>query len=155
MLRNGVRQFNGTVRCDESMTDPAAVAEAAAIFVNSMSNLFHKEVPLEFVDKVFAVMALSRSARSGLTKRQERMAEYLNTPERPFKVAKAMDCITVAENIKKSTLEVRPIPEFPGYFVSNYGEVLTRDRVGSCVQCGKPIISETPAGSFVAIHVNR
>ena len=53
------------------------------IFVDSMSDLFHELVPFEFVDKVFAVMALSpRHTFQVLTKRPERMAEYLRAPER-------------------------------------------------------------------------
>ncbi len=47
------------------------------IFVNSMSDLFHEQVPFEFVDEVFAVMALAfRHTFQILTKRPERMAEY-------------------------------------------------------------------------------
>lgn len=49
-------------------------------FVNSMSDLFHEGVPFEFVDKVFAVMALTpQHTYQILTKRPERMAEYLRT----------------------------------------------------------------------------
>ncbi len=48
------------------------------VFVNSMSDLFHELVPFEFVDRVFAVMALApRHTFQVLTKRPERMAEYL------------------------------------------------------------------------------
>ena len=47
------------------------------IFVCSMSDLFHEKAPLEFVDKIFAVMALSGNHTFQiLTKRPERMAEY-------------------------------------------------------------------------------
>jgi protein gp37 len=42
-------------------------------------DLFHKEVPFEFIDRVFAVMALCpQHTFQILTKRPERMAEYLN-----------------------------------------------------------------------------
>jgi protein gp37 len=44
----------------------------------SMSDLFHEAVPFEFIDKVFAVMALCpQHTFQVLTKRPERMAEYL------------------------------------------------------------------------------
>jgi len=47
------------------------------IFVNSMSDLFHESVPFGFIDKVFAVMAMSpRHTFQVLTKRPERMAKY-------------------------------------------------------------------------------
>lgn len=48
------------------------------IFVNSMSDLFHESVPFDFVDQVFAVMALCpQHTFQQLTKRPERMAAYL------------------------------------------------------------------------------
>jgi len=48
------------------------------VFVNSMSDLFHEDVPDGFIDSVFAVMALAkRHTFQVLTKRSERMAEYL------------------------------------------------------------------------------
>jgi protein gp37 len=48
------------------------------IFVNSMSDLFHKQVPDEFIDRVFGVMsATPRHTYQVLTKRPERMLRYL------------------------------------------------------------------------------
>ena len=48
------------------------------VFVCSMGDLFHKDVPLDFVDRVFARMALAtRHTFQVLTKRPERMAEYI------------------------------------------------------------------------------
>ncbi len=48
------------------------------IFVNSMSDLFHEDVPEDFIDKVFAVMASApRHTFLVLTKRPERMRSYL------------------------------------------------------------------------------
>ncbi len=50
------------------------------IFVDSMSDLFHPSVPFEFVDRVWAVMAIaSRHTFQILTKRPKRMAEYLRS----------------------------------------------------------------------------
>ena len=47
-------------------------------FVNSMSDLFHENVPDEWIDRVFAVMALCpQHTFQVLTKRAERMREYL------------------------------------------------------------------------------
>jgi protein gp37 len=62
---------------------PLRWAKPRRIFVNSMSDLFHELVPFEFVDKVFAVMALAeRHTFQILTKRPERMAEYMNGERR-------------------------------------------------------------------------
>lgn len=47
------------------------------VFVNSLSDLFHADVPDEFIDRVFAVMALSsQHTFQVLTKRPERMGAY-------------------------------------------------------------------------------
>jgi protein gp37 len=46
------------------------------IFVNSMSDLFHPDVPLSFIQRVFAVMAdTPRHTYQILTKRSKRLAE--------------------------------------------------------------------------------
>lgn len=47
------------------------------VFVNSMSDLFHSDIPLTFIQKVFQVMAdCSRHTFQVLTKRGELLAEY-------------------------------------------------------------------------------
>ena len=55
------------------------------VFVCSMGDLFHEEVPFESIDRVFAVMALaSRHTFLLLTKRSRRMLEYLGwSSEKP------------------------------------------------------------------------
>jgi protein gp37 len=46
------------------------------IFVNSMSDLFHKDVPLDYIQRVFEVMnKTDRHVYQVLTKRHERLAE--------------------------------------------------------------------------------
>lgn len=50
------------------------------IFVNSMSDLFHPDVPNDFIDKVFAVMAIAKNhVFQVLTKRPERMRAYFDS----------------------------------------------------------------------------
>ena len=57
------------------------------IFVNSMSDLFHSEVPDCFIDQVFAVMLLANQhIYQILTKRVERMLAYLSAPERKERI---------------------------------------------------------------------
>lgn len=72
-------QWNNRVRCvPEALEIPLRWRKPRRIFVNSMSDLFHKDVPFEFIDRVFAVMALCpQHTFQVLTKRPERMAEYL------------------------------------------------------------------------------
>lgn len=78
LVGNG--HFNGVVRTvPEDLDKPLKWKKPAVIFVNSMSDLFHKSVPFEFIDQVFAVMALCpQHTFQVLTKRPERMAEYLS-----------------------------------------------------------------------------
>lgn len=46
------------------------------VFVNSMSDLFHEDVPIEFIQKVFAVMAVAKQHTFQiLTKRSSRLAK--------------------------------------------------------------------------------
>ena len=54
------------------------------VFTPSMGDLFHEDVPDEFIDKVFGVMALAqRHTFQVLTKRPERMCSYIAAEERP------------------------------------------------------------------------
>lgn len=61
------------------------------VFVNSMSDLFHERVPVEFVDRVFLVMALARQHTfQVLTKRPERMRAYCGDPATVGRVSSLM-----------------------------------------------------------------
>jgi len=56
------------------------------------SDLFHDQVPDDFIDKVFAVMALTpQHTYLLLTKRPERMREYLSDPSRKTAISGEMD----------------------------------------------------------------
>ncbi|MCP5230931.1 MAG: phage Gp37/Gp68 family protein [Zoogloeaceae bacterium] len=80
MLTNGGPVWTGAVRTVPDMLDkPLRARVPTCYFVNSMSDLFHEDVPDEFIDQVFAVMALSPQHRFLiLTKRPERMLAYTN-----------------------------------------------------------------------------
>ena len=59
------------------LNQPLSWREPAMCFVNSMSDLFHEQVPFEFIDQVFDVMErCSHHTFQVLTKRPERMLEY-------------------------------------------------------------------------------
>lgn len=76
------REFTD-VRCHpERLDQPLRWSKPRRIFVNSMSDLFHPDVPDDFIDRVFAVMALSpQHTFQVLTKRPERMRAYMNHGE--------------------------------------------------------------------------
>src|SRR6185312_14280881 len=62
----------------EKLTEPLRWKKPRRVFVNSMSDLFHEDVPDGFIDKVFAVMALCpQHTFQVLTKRPERMRHYM------------------------------------------------------------------------------
>ena len=55
---------------------PKKIKKATKFFVNSMSDLFHEEIPLEFIQKVFKVMNDNpQHVFQVLTKRAERLLE--------------------------------------------------------------------------------
>jgi protein gp37 len=72
--------WNGKVELvEDKLTEPLSWREPRRVFVNSMSDLFHKDVPDEWIDRVFAVMALApRHTFQVLTKRPERMRDYVS-----------------------------------------------------------------------------
>lgn len=76
----------------EALADPLGWRKPRRVFVNSMSDLFHESVPDEFIDRVFAVMALSYwHTFQVLTKRAKRMAAYFeNQQERIRAIWNAM-----------------------------------------------------------------
>lgn len=95
-VRGGRAVFTGDVRTVESrLTDPLHWRKPRRVFVNSMSDLFHEAVPFEFIDRVFAVMALCpQHTFQILTKRPERMAEYT----RDYKVAARLWDVLIDHN---------------------------------------------------------
>ena len=72
---------------EDALEIPLRWKQPRIIFVNSMSDLFHEEVPLEFIRKVFAVMRQAHQhIFQVLTKRAERMAELAPLLEWPSNV---------------------------------------------------------------------
>ena len=80
----------------ERLEQPLRWTKPRMIFVNSMSDLFHEDVPDEFIDRVFAVMGNVYCKMDTphtfqiLTKRPERIAKYLNDPDVLRRVTIAM-----------------------------------------------------------------
>jgi protein gp37 len=69
--------WTGKIHCDEKALDiPIAWKKPHRIFVNSMSDLFHEDVPVSFIRKVWSVMKKTpQHSYQILTKRPGRMAE--------------------------------------------------------------------------------
>ncbi len=73
--------WTGKMRSTRSRsTTPATWSKPRKVFVNSMSDLFHDDVPADFIARVWAVMEdTPRHTYQILTKRPERMAEVLSS----------------------------------------------------------------------------
>jgi len=71
-------RWTGTIRLvPEVLDEPLRWKKPEKIFVNSMSDLFHHDVPDDFIERVFAVMAIARRHTFQiLTKRPERMLRF-------------------------------------------------------------------------------
>lgn len=71
----------------ERLDQPLRWRKPRMVFVNSMSDLFHEQVPDDFIARVFAVMALAKQHTfQVLTKRPERMQQLLGSPAWQTKV---------------------------------------------------------------------
>jgi protein gp37 len=72
-------QWTGVVRTvDAALLEPLSWRKPARVFVNSMSDLFHEDVPDAFIDQVFAVMGRAYwHTFQVLTKRASRMHAYM------------------------------------------------------------------------------
>lgn len=90
MQKDGVKRyengFNVTTH-EDMLCKPRQWAAPTIIFVCSMADLFHKDVPFEFIDKVMDVIRSTPwHTYQILTKRAERMAEYFATRAIPANV---------------------------------------------------------------------
>jgi len=74
-------RWTGEVRfVEEALSLPLRWKRPRRIFVNSMSDLFHEKVADEWIDRIFAVMALCpQHVFQVLTKRPERMRAYVTS----------------------------------------------------------------------------
>lgn len=85
-------KWNGTIKLvPQALNQPSRWRKPQMIFVNSMSDLFHESVSDDFIDLVFANMALApHHIFQVLTKRADRMQSYcsdLGASARIFRLA--------------------------------------------------------------------
>jgi protein gp37 len=93
----GKTRFN-----DKVLLDPIKWKRPRKIFVCAHGDLFHDSVPDEWIDKVFAVMALAPQHQfQVLTKRSKRMREYINAfDQRPDAFGEALALVTRAAGLQ-------------------------------------------------------
>jgi protein gp37 len=106
-------RWNGRVELLEgSLPEPLRRRTPTVYFVNSRSDLFHEGVPFAFIDRVFAVMARCPQHRFlVLTKRPERMREYLTEYEDGFARASRVEHVGMREHeYPEGWLDRWPLP---------------------------------------------
>ncbi len=101
----------GITTHEDALVAPLRWRQARLVFVNSMSDLFHKGVPEEFIAKVFAVMALTpQHTYQVLTKRHARMRTLLNRPDFVNAVWAEMYVFSRGESLRRFNQQPWPLP---------------------------------------------
>lgn len=106
----------------ERLDMPMRIKKPTKFFVNSMSDLFHEEMPFDYLDRVFDVMrATPQHTYQILTKREKILEEYCKTRDIPDNVwlgvtvefKKAKHRIDILRNIEARIrfLSVEPLLE--------------------------------------------
>ena len=101
---------------EECLTEPLSWKQPHTIFVCSMSDLFHKDVPFSFIDKVIDIIYRTPQHRYQLlTKRADRMAEYFLTHNVPQNVWLG---VTVEAKSSKPRIDSLRVLDAPIRFLS-------------------------------------
>jgi protein gp37 len=140
------------ITCHEQDLDlPLRWRGERRVFVNSMSDLFHPEVPDDFIAKVFAVMALAdQHTFQMLTKRPQRMAKLLARDDFVRQVATAL-------REREDVELVWPIPNlWVGTSIENDRYTWRADRLRDTPAAVRflslePLIDDVPSLSFARI----
>ncbi len=95
--------WNGAVRFMPNwLTQPLHWMAPRDIFVAAHGDLFHANVDQHWQDQIFAVMALAEWHRfQVLTKRADRMLEYLSDPETPGRVLRCSINLLAAQGVTR------------------------------------------------------
>lgn len=73
------RKFTDVQCHQDRLTQPLSWKKPSMVFVNSMSDLFHEDVPFLFISSVFSVMAdMDMHTFQVLTKRPDRIIEFIH-----------------------------------------------------------------------------
>jgi protein gp37 len=111
----GERKFTDVICHEDRLDQPLHIKKAGRVFVNSMSDLFHKDVPDEFINQVFAYMrAAEKHTFIILTKRPERMKEYLQAPNRSQEIQKYFTAMRFSGYIPTpDSIDYVPLKDYP------------------------------------------
>ncbi|OZE03870.1 hypothetical protein CH255_19665 [Rhodococcus sp. 05-2255-2A2] len=121
------------------LDQPLRWTKPRRVFVNSMSDLFHDEIPDSLIAEVFAVMALApQHTFQVLTKRAGRMRSLLNRNDFCTQVCEAGHCIAHRSHLDDSIFDRGPWP-LPNVWLG----VSTEDQRWAEIRI--PALAETPA----------
>ncbi len=129
---------------ESALTKPLHWRKPRKIFICSMSDLFQESVPFEWIDRVFAVMALCpQHTFMVLTKRAERMREYIERTGKSFELLKAACPEGRAMEFQGIPLIPWPLPN-----VHLGGTVENQDNVGRIAD----LIQTLSAKRFISLE---
>lgn len=140
--------WNGKVRLvPEALDKPMGWRKPRRVFVDSMSDLFHPQVPFEFIAAVFGVMAACpQHTFQLLTKRPARMLEFFAwVRAQPKKYASETDAAIVVRELETrhfltdGARDVWPLPNVH-LGVSVEDQATADERI--------PLLTECPAGAI-------
>src|SRR3990167_9300283 len=140
-------QWTGRLRpIEDTLLDPLSWRKPQRVFVKSMSDLFHEDVPDVFIDRVFAVMGLAHwHTFQILTKRPERMRSYIASLDRAIRLptesfprwrSDVEDILTSRGDYGTAVTSARPLPNV-GRGVSVENQKYAGERI--------PLLLQTPA----------
>ncbi len=131
------REFTDVQCHPERLNQPLRWRKPRRVFVNSMSDLFHENVPFDFIDMVFATMSVTKAhTYQILTKRPERMATYLSADATQARIDAALDFLARKHGWCACELETWPL-ENVWLGVSVEDQATADERI--------PLLVQTPA----------
>jgi len=108
---HGPGSFASVEYHEDRLLMPFSWREPKLVFVNSMSDLFHPDVPDEVIAEVFAVMLLARRHTfQVLTKHHGRMRSKLNDPEFRHAVRIEACTLTTLDGVPDEHDDAWPLP---------------------------------------------
>jgi protein gp37 len=141
--------WNNEVRLvDKALGEPFRWSEPTLVFVNSMSDVFHPKLTDVEIARVWAVMAATPQHRyQVLTKRADRMLDWLSNPDVPRLVAAEM-----CQRDMFATIDVWPLPNV-WIGVSVEDQARANERIPVLLQCPAAIrfLSMEPLLEHVSI----
>lgn len=139
------RSFGEIVLHEDRLADPLHWQKPRMCFVCSMGDLFHEQVPDEFLDKVFARMAVLQKHRFiVLTKRAERMLAYISSRSKSIRFWREAGPVGYAFDWNNIPLVQFPLPNL-WLGVSVEDQRTADERI--------PLLLQTPAAvRFVSVE---